>query len=137
VLAEYADGSHGGDSSQSYTQMSQEYAEANAHDQEEEEPLSKNDAWHVITSYFDEKGLVRQQLDRYARPATMWRPRPHAGGTARHALVPSESAAPYSCMLPHISCVADRVVACVIGVPRASRVRASSAVGLLVVRQLR
>lgn len=30
----------------------------------EEEQLTKNDAWHVITSYFDEKGLVRQQLDR-------------------------------------------------------------------------
>jgi len=28
------------------------------------EELTKNDAWHVITSYFLEKGLVRQQLDR-------------------------------------------------------------------------
>jgi hypothetical protein len=33
-------------------------------------PLTKNDAWHVITSYFDEKGLVRQQLDRSER----WEP---------------------------------------------------------------
>lgn len=32
--------------------------------EEEEEELTKNDAWHVITAYFDEKGLVRQQLDR-------------------------------------------------------------------------
>ena len=27
--------------------------------------LNKNDAWHVITAYFAEKGLVRQQLDSF------------------------------------------------------------------------
>lgn len=41
-----------------------------AHDQhmmeEDDDAITKNDAWHVITSYFDEKGLVRQQLDRCA-----------------------------------------------------------------------
>lgn len=36
---------------------------------EDEVPLTKNDAWHVITAYFDEKGLVRQQLDRSAHKA--------------------------------------------------------------------
>lgn len=34
------------------------------HEEDEEDALTKNDAWHVINSYFDEKGLVRQQLDR-------------------------------------------------------------------------
>jgi len=33
--------------------------------QYDNEPLTKNDAWHVITSYFEEKGLVRQQLDSF------------------------------------------------------------------------
>lgn len=37
---------------------------------EDEVPLTKNDAWHVITAYFDEKGLVRQQLDRSHTHAT-------------------------------------------------------------------
>lgn len=32
---------------------------------DDEDQLTKNDAWHVITSYFDEKGLVRQQLDSF------------------------------------------------------------------------
>ena len=29
-----------------------------------DDEVIKTDAWHVITSYFQEKGLVRQQLDR-------------------------------------------------------------------------
>ena len=28
-------------------------------------PPSQEDAWTVITSFFDEKGLVRQQLDSF------------------------------------------------------------------------
>jgi hypothetical protein len=43
-------------------------------------PLTKNDAWHVITSYFDEKGLVRQQLDR-----SEWE-EPRTGQTPRRAV---------------------------------------------------
>lgn len=34
--------------------------------EEEYEPLlSQEDCWTVITSFFDEKGLVRQQLDSF------------------------------------------------------------------------
>ncbi|KAK3248848.1 DNA-dependent RNA polymerase II [Cymbomonas tetramitiformis] len=32
---------------------------------DEEEEISQEDAWAVITSYFEEKGLVRQQLDSF------------------------------------------------------------------------
>lgn len=31
----------------------------------EARPISQEDAWAVITSYFEDKGLVRQQLDSY------------------------------------------------------------------------
>jgi DNA-directed RNA polymerase II subunit RPB2 len=31
----------------------------------EEEEITQEDAWAVITSYFEEKGLVRQQLDSF------------------------------------------------------------------------
>lgn len=34
-------------------------------DQQEEAPINQEDAWAVISSYFDDKGLVRQQLDSY------------------------------------------------------------------------
>jgi DNA-directed RNA polymerase II subunit RPB2 len=33
--------------------------------EEEQKPISQEDAWAVISSYFEEKGLVRQQLDSY------------------------------------------------------------------------
>lgn len=32
---------------------------------EEEEEIVQEDAWAVISSYFEEKGLVRQQLDSF------------------------------------------------------------------------
>ena len=31
----------------------------------EEEEITREDAWAVISSYFEEKGLVRQQLDSF------------------------------------------------------------------------
>ncbi len=31
----------------------------------EDDEIMKDSVWDVITSYFDEKGLVRQQLDSY------------------------------------------------------------------------
>ncbi|WVF68942.1 hypothetical protein IAT40_003716 [Kwoniella sp. CBS 6097] len=34
-------------------------------DEEEEEPISQEDYWTVINAFFDEKGLVRQQLESY------------------------------------------------------------------------
>ncbi len=33
-------------------------------DYDELQELTRGDVWPVITAYFDEKGLVRQQLDR-------------------------------------------------------------------------
>ena len=57
--------------SQTSMGVSQEEVDASMHDishdgavAAEEDAITKNDAWHVITAYFDEKGLVRQQLDR-------------------------------------------------------------------------
>lgn len=32
---------------------------------EDEEPISQDDYWTVINSFFDEKGLVRQQLESF------------------------------------------------------------------------
>jgi len=32
---------------------------------EEEEEINQEDTWTVISSYFEEKGLVRQQLDSF------------------------------------------------------------------------
>lgn len=32
---------------------------------EEEEEITQEDAWIVISSFFEEKGLVRQQLDSF------------------------------------------------------------------------
>lgn len=32
---------------------------------EEEEEITQEDAWAVISAYFEEKGLVRQQLDSF------------------------------------------------------------------------
>lgn len=34
-------------------------------DEEDNGPITRADAWTVIKAYFDEKGLVRQQLDSY------------------------------------------------------------------------
>lgn len=34
-------------------------------DMEDEEEISQEDAWIVISSFFEEKGLVRQQLDSF------------------------------------------------------------------------
>lgn len=34
-------------------------------DDDESEEISQEDAWTVISSYFEEKGLVRQQLDSF------------------------------------------------------------------------
>ncbi|CAN4084059.1 unnamed protein product [Withania somnifera] len=34
-------------------------------DEEEEEEITQEDAWAVISAYFEEKGLVRQQLDSF------------------------------------------------------------------------
>ena len=34
-------------------------------DWEEDEEITQEDAWSVISAYFDEKGLVRQQLDSF------------------------------------------------------------------------
>lgn len=34
-------------------------------DDEDEEEITQEDAWAVISAYFEEKGLVRQQLDSF------------------------------------------------------------------------
>lgn len=34
-------------------------------DEDESQEISQDDAWAVISSYFEEKGLVRQQLDSF------------------------------------------------------------------------
>ena len=34
-------------------------------DEEYNDDITQEDAWAVITSYFEEKGLVRQQLDSF------------------------------------------------------------------------
>ena len=34
-------------------------------EEEEEEEITQEDAWAVISAYFEEKGLVRQQLDSF------------------------------------------------------------------------
>ena len=36
-----------------------------AMDYEDDEEITQEDAWSVISAYFDEKGLVRQQLDSF------------------------------------------------------------------------
>nr|AAY89343.1 RNA polymerase II second largest subunit [Antirrhinum majus] len=45
----------------------QNVVEVHDHDEEEkeDEDISQEDAWTVISSYFEEKGLVRQQLDSF------------------------------------------------------------------------
>jgi DNA-directed RNA polymerase II subunit RPB2 len=34
-------------------------------DPEQQEEITQDDAWAVISAYFEEKGLVRQQLDSF------------------------------------------------------------------------
>jgi DNA-directed RNA polymerase II subunit RPB2 len=34
-------------------------------DAEQQEDITQDDAWAVISAYFEEKGLVRQQLDSF------------------------------------------------------------------------
>lgn len=43
--------------------MEDEYEENQYNDEEEE--ITQEDAWAVISAYFEEKGLVRQQLDSF------------------------------------------------------------------------
>lgn len=42
----------------------QEY-EQQMEEEDEEEEITQEDAWAVISAYFEEKGLVRQQLDSF------------------------------------------------------------------------
>ena len=35
------------------------------HMEEDDEEIKQEDAWAVISAYFEEKGLVRQQLDSF------------------------------------------------------------------------
>lgn len=37
----------------------------NYNDEDEGQEITQEDAWTVISAYFDEKGLVRQQLDSF------------------------------------------------------------------------
>ncbi|PWA40858.1 DNA-directed RNA polymerase II second largest chain [Artemisia annua] len=39
--------------------------EGEEYGEDEEEDITQEDAWAVISSYFEEKGLVRQQLDSF------------------------------------------------------------------------
>jgi DNA-directed RNA polymerase II subunit RPB2 len=41
------------------------FEEAEFNNQEDQEEIQQEDAWAVIHSFFDEKGLVRQQLDSF------------------------------------------------------------------------
>ena len=43
--------------------MEEEYDPA--YNEDEGEDITQEDAWTVISAYFDEKGLVRQQLDSF------------------------------------------------------------------------
>lgn len=48
--------------------MEDDYDYEEQHQQEEEdeeEEITQEDAWAVISAYFEEKGLVRQQLDSF------------------------------------------------------------------------
>lgn len=45
-------------------EMNDEYM-MEAEEEEEEEEITQEDAWAVISAYFEEKGLVRQQLDSF------------------------------------------------------------------------
>lgn len=42
-----------------------EYEEQYNDDDDDEDEITQEDAWAVISAYFEEKGLVRQQLDSF------------------------------------------------------------------------
>lgn len=42
-----------------------EYDQQMSYDDDEEDEITQEDAWAVISAYFEEKGLVRQQLDSF------------------------------------------------------------------------
>lgn len=42
-----------------------EYDQQYNEDDDDEEEITQEDAWAVISAYFEEKGLVRQQLDSF------------------------------------------------------------------------
>lgn len=43
----------------------QEYDQQMMDEEDDEEEITQEDAWAVISAYFEEKGLVRQQLDSF------------------------------------------------------------------------
>ena len=43
----------------------QEYDQQMNYEEDEDEEIGQEDAWAVISAYFEEKGLVRQQLDSF------------------------------------------------------------------------
>lgn len=45
--------------------MEEEYDDTSYNYDDEEEDINQDDAWAVISAYFEEKGLVRQQLDSF------------------------------------------------------------------------
>jgi len=42
-----------------------EYEEVMVEEEDDENEITQEDAWAVISAYFEEKGLVRQQLDSF------------------------------------------------------------------------
>lgn len=42
-----------------------EYEQDQPHIDGDDEEITQEDAWTVISAYFDEKGLVRQQIDSF------------------------------------------------------------------------
>lgn len=45
--------------------MGDEYMMEGEEEEDMEEEITQEDAWAVISAYFEEKGLVRQQLDSF------------------------------------------------------------------------
>ena len=45
--------------------LEEEYEPSQDDDEEEGEDITQEDAWAVISAYFEDKGLVRQQLDSF------------------------------------------------------------------------
>jgi len=43
----------------------QEYDQQMMEEEDDEDDITQEDAWAVISAYFEEKGLVRQQLDSF------------------------------------------------------------------------
>lgn len=48
-----------------YSQDYEDYQEQVDYDADEYDEITQEDCWTIITSFFDEKGLVRQQLDSF------------------------------------------------------------------------